>query len=116
MSEPRWNCLRIAGTISPGRYFTIGCLLTLIKLTLDSLVASRVFLRPWSPLSYAIAGEIGGLFSLDRNYQVFYATMLAVALPFLMVGVVLTDRRLRDCGDRRPARGRLAACHQLLRP
>jgi hypothetical protein len=59
---------------------------------------STVLLRPWSPLSYAITGEIGGLFSLDRNDQIFYATMLAVALPFLVVGVVLTDCRLRDAG------------------
>jgi len=98
MSEPRQDLLRFGGTISPGRYFTIGCLLTLSKLTLDRLVASMVFGRPWSPLSYAITGEIGGLFSLDRNDQIFYATMLALALPFLVVGVVLTVRRLRDAG------------------
>ena len=98
MSEPRWNLLRFGGTISPTRYFTIGFLLTLIKQVLDHFVASRVFGRPWSPLSYAITGEIGGLFSLDRDDQVFYATMLALALPFLVVGVVLTVRRLRDAG------------------
>jgi uncharacterized membrane protein YhaH (DUF805 family) len=98
MSEPRWNLLRLGGTISPTRYFTIGFLLTLIKQVLDLFVASRVFGKPWSPLNYAITGEIGGLFSLDRNDQVFYATMLALALPFLVVGVVLTVRRLRDVG------------------
>ncbi len=57
-----------------------------------------VFGRPWSPLSYAITGEIGGLFALDRDDQFLYATMLALALPFLVVGLVLTVRRLRDAG------------------
>ena len=83
-------------TISPGSYFTIGFLLTLLKQGLDRIVATRFFGKPWSPLSYAVTGEIGGLFSLDRDDQIFYATMLAVALPFLVVGVVLTVRRLRD--------------------
>jgi uncharacterized membrane protein YhaH (DUF805 family) len=86
------------GTIAPARYFSIGFVLTVIKQLLDLFVASRVFGRPWSPLSYALTGEIGGLFSLDRADQIFYATMLAVALPFLAVGIVLTVRRLRDAG------------------
>ena len=84
--------------ISPARYFTIGFSLTLVKLALDRLVATMVFGKPWSPLSYAITGEIGGVFALARDDQVFYATMLAMALPFLVVGVVLTIRRLRDAG------------------
>ena len=98
MPLPRWYDSLTARTISRGNYFTIGFLLTLIKQGLDRLVATGVFGRPWSPLSYAVTGEIGGLFSLDRDDQVFYATMLAVALPFLVVGVVLTVRRLRDAG------------------
>jgi len=98
MSGPRGNPWRFDGTTSPGRYFTIGCGLSPIKLALDHLVATRAFGRPWSPLSYAITGEIGGLFSLDRDDQVFFATMLALALPFLAVGLVLTVRRLHDAG------------------
>jgi uncharacterized membrane protein YhaH (DUF805 family) len=98
MSELRRIILRRGTTISPGRYFTIGFALTLVKLTLDYLVATSGFGKPWSPLSYAITGEIGGLFSLDRSDQIFYATMLAVALPFILIGVVLTVRRLRDAG------------------
>jgi uncharacterized membrane protein YhaH (DUF805 family) len=96
MSAPRWNFLGFRGTISPRSYFGIGFVLTLVKVTLDRIVATTIFGRPWSPLSYAITGEIGGLFSLDRDDQVFYATMLTFALPFLVVGVALTVRRLRD--------------------
>jgi len=98
MSEPRWNLLPFGGTISPARYFTIGLLLALIKQAIDRFVASMVFGKPWSPLSYAITGEIGSLFSLDRDALVFYATMFALALPFLVVGVVLTACRLRNAG------------------
>jgi uncharacterized membrane protein YhaH (DUF805 family) len=98
MLIPRWDPLRFGGTISPGSYFSIGFLLTALKVGLDRLVATRVFNRPWSPISYALTGEIGGLFSLDRNDQEFYATMLLVAFPFVVVGVILTVRRLRDAG------------------
>ena len=66
MSDPQTNPLRFGGTISPGRYFGIGLLLTLIKQGIDQAIATSVFGRPWSPLSYAVTGEIGGLFSLDR--------------------------------------------------
>jgi uncharacterized membrane protein YhaH (DUF805 family) len=98
MSEPQRNFLRCGGTTSPGRYFAIGFVLTLIKQGLDHLLATRAFGRPWSPMSYAVTGVIGGLLSLDRDDQIFYATMLAAAFPFLVVGVVLTVRRLRDAG------------------
>jgi uncharacterized membrane protein YhaH (DUF805 family) len=98
MSELRRTILRHGTTISRGRYFTIGFALTLMKLTLDYFVATSGFGKPWSPLSYAITGEIGGLFSLGRRDQIFYPAMLAVALPFILIGVVLTARRLRDAG------------------
>ncbi len=98
MSEPRWSQLLFGGTTSPRSYFTIGFLLTVVKQGLDRVLATRVFFRPWSPLSYALTGEIGGLFSLVRDDQIFYATMLTLALPFLVIGLVLTTRRLRDAG------------------
>lgn len=98
MPPTRRNVLRFDGTIGPNRYFAIGLGLTLLKQLLDRLVAAGVFGRPWSPMSYAFTGVVGGLFSLDRDDQIFYAAMLALALPFVVIGVVLTVRRLRDAG------------------
>jgi uncharacterized membrane protein YhaH (DUF805 family) len=98
MPQPLRDLLRPRGTIARTRYLAIGLLLTLIKMGLDYQIATRVFGQPWSPLRYAITGEIGGLFSLDDGDQFFYATMLGVALPFIVVGVILTVQRLRDAG------------------
>jgi hypothetical protein len=98
MSGAGWKALGVGATIGRGPYFTIGFVLTLIKFGIDRFVAGYCFDRSWSPWSYALTGEIGGLFSLDREDQVFYATMLAFALPFVVIGVVLTVRRLRDVG------------------
>ncbi len=98
MSTSRRYFLSFAGTISPARYFAIGLGLTLIKQWLDRMLATGLYGRPWSPWSYALTGEIGGLLSLDQDDRVFYATMLALALPFVVIGVVLTIRRLRDAG------------------
>ena len=70
-----------AGTIDGGRYFAIGLGLTVVKQALDYLLAWRVFGRPWTPFDYAFPGQVGGLFSLDRQEQVFYLSMLAPLAP-----------------------------------
>src|SRR5262249_35220928 len=84
--------------IGPGRYFATGVLLAAVKWPLDCLLASRVFGRPWSPADYAFPGQLGGILTLDREDQVFYLAMLALALPFLAVGLALAVRRFRDAG------------------
>ena len=98
MSGPRTNPLAFGGTTSQATYAGVGFLLTALKMGLDRMVATYAFQRPWTPLNYAITGEIGGLFSLDGDDQRFYATMLAIATPFIAVGLVMTVRRLRDVG------------------
>jgi hypothetical protein len=71
MTEPRWNLMRFEETVTPRSYFLIGLSLALMKQVIDRMVSDRVFGRTWSPLSYAVTGEIGGLFSLRRDDQVF---------------------------------------------
>jgi uncharacterized membrane protein YhaH (DUF805 family) len=98
MSQTRWDLLSAKGRVARVPYLAIGVALTALKMLLDWWVASNVFGRPWSPTSYALSGEIGGIFALDPADQFFYRTMLAISLPFLVIGLVLTVRRLRDAG------------------
>src|ERR1700733_4536387 len=98
MVASKWNTMKFEGRISRLPYFAIGLSLTIVKQLIDWMVARGLFGRPWTPMSYALTGEIEGLFSLDQAEQSFYSIMLAVALPFLAIGLLLTVRRLRDVG------------------
>jgi uncharacterized membrane protein YhaH (DUF805 family) len=98
MIGPRWDWLSLSGRTSRSRYLATGVLLTAIKMGINGAVTSWVFLRPWAPTMYPLTGEIRGLFALGREDQFFYLAMLAISLPFVAVGLVLTVRRLRDAG------------------
>lgn len=98
MPATRFGRPEFHGVIGPGRYLAAGVLLAAVKLPLDYLLAAQVFGRPWSPADYAFPNQLGGVLSLDRDDQIFYVSMLALALPFLVVGLALTVRRLRDAG------------------
>src|SRR4051794_22228690 len=84
--------------VGPGRFFITGVWLFALKFLIDRLVATIGFGRPWSLLNYLIPGESYGLPFLPAPERVFYATMLAVALPFVWIGIALTLRRLTDAG------------------
>ncbi len=87
------------GTIDRKAYFAVGVILFAVKHLLDRFIASFGFDLPWSVFNYWLVGEgTGGIDDKPLNLLTFYATMLAVALPFIWVGVVLTLRRLRDIG------------------
>lgn len=91
--------VRPDGTVGRGTYVAVGLLLFAVKHNLDRLVASLVFHRPWGLFNYLVPPEGGApLTSLDASSLTFYATMVALALPFIAVGVVLTLGRLRDAG------------------
>ena len=75
-----------------GDYAKWGVLLWAVKYNLDRYVASAVFDSPWYPWSYLLgirdASSHGGLL----------LALLALSLPFILWGVTLTMRRLRDAG------------------
>ncbi len=55
-----------------------------------------VFDRGWGFTNYLIPNESFTLLALPRDERAFYWVMLAVALPFVAVGIVVTLCRLRD--------------------
>lgn len=85
----RWD-----GTVDRGTYVLVGVVLFILKHNLDRLVASLVFHQEWSPFNYLKPLDEFSWAYVQKN-AAFYATMVAMALPFIWTGVVLTIRRLR---------------------
>lgn len=83
----------LRGRVTQSEYLRAGGLLVALKLTIDWLLCTQVFDRPWSPLVYTMAVP-GGLMraGLDTGWIV----LAIVAMPFCWVGAALTVRRLRD--------------------
>jgi uncharacterized membrane protein YhaH (DUF805 family) len=87
------------GEIDRGPYAVIGLICFAVKHNADRFVARTVFHRPWGLFNYLIPpGEPLRITSLPKQDVEFFATLLAIALPFIWVGVVLTVRRLRSIG------------------
>ena len=89
------DAFRVRGPLSRGRYAVLGAGLALAKVNVDRLLAS-VHGRYWDPIHYWIPGERLG--ELSRADLPLYASLAAVAVPFVWTGVLLTLRRLRDAG------------------
>lgn len=87
---------RRSGRIGPAAFFAIGVALFALKFALDRTVATLGFGRGWSITNYLVPNETYALPSLPPGERTFYLTMLAVALPFVWIGLVVTFRRLRD--------------------
>ncbi|MBZ5647810.1 MAG: SRPBCC family protein [Acidobacteriia bacterium] len=86
------------GTVGRGQYFGYGATLFALKYTVDRVVAKQVFHRPWTPLNYYEPAGAFSIVSLPASEQRFFYTMLAIAIPFIWFGVLLTVKRLRDLG------------------
>ena len=87
---------RRSGRIGPAAFFAIGVTLFVVKFALDRTVATLGFGRGWSVMNYLIPNEAYALPALPPAERTFYLTMLAVALPFVWIGLHVTLRRLRD--------------------
>jgi hypothetical protein len=86
-----------AGTVDRGTYAVVGAVGFALKHNLDRLVATYGFHRPWGLFNYWMpVRDVARITQVRGKEAVFLATMLAMALPFIWVGVVLTLKRLRS--------------------
>ena len=101
----RWQ-----GTMDRGKYALAGVGAAALKFALDRFVAVEVFHRQWVPWFYIVAPwrpNVIGTASTKPWVQstgstdaaTFAAVMMAIALPFIWLGVTLTVQRLRDAGQ-----------------
>ncbi len=88
---------RPSGTVDRGTYALVGVLGFALKHNLDRLLATYGFHRPWGLFNYWVPiGNVGRITALGGSEARFLETMVALALPFIWVGVVLTAKRLRS--------------------
>ncbi len=87
---------RWSGKIDRGPYAVIGVALFVVKHNIDRAVAILGFHRPWSLFYYLSPTDAARVTSLPASDLRFYSTLLAIAIPFIYVGTLLTIKRLRS--------------------
>lgn len=88
-----------SGTVNRGTYALVGLLGFALKHNLDRFVASFAFHRHWGVFNYWIpVRDVARITQLPRSEAVFLATMVALSLPFIWLGVSMTMKRLRGAG------------------
>ncbi len=90
------RCIGSDARLRPVGFFATGVWLFALKFLIDRLVATQLFGRSWPVLNYLIPLESVRVLSGTRADRWFYSTMLAVALPFVVLGMLVTLARLRD--------------------
>ena len=92
----RWQ-----GRVSRGTYAAVGVSAFAVKYLLDHWVAGAAFHREWMPWNYLfpLGQQVPWSTARTAGDPIFAATMLAIALPFIWLGVTLTVQRLRDAGQ-----------------
>jgi len=90
---------RPGGTVDRKTYVLVGAVAFFLKNNLDRFVAAYVFHRYWGFLNYWIPVEgMVRITNLRGREAIFLETMVAIALPFVWLGVVMTLKRLRSAG------------------
>jgi hypothetical protein len=85
------------GRIDRRTYALVGLIGFAIKHNLDRLVATFGFHRPWTLFNYWMPlRDVPRVTQVPGDQAIFLATMVAISLPFIWVGVVLTLKRLRS--------------------
>lgn len=87
------------GTVDRKTYLLVGVIGFAIKHNLDRLVATYAFHRRWGLFNYWVPiGDVGRITDLHSDQARFLGTLLALAVPFVWIGVMLTLKRLRSAG------------------
>jgi uncharacterized membrane protein YhaH (DUF805 family) len=85
------------GTVDRGTYALVGLIGFAIKHNLDRIVATYGFHRPWGFFNYVEpVRDVGRIMAVHGEEAWFLATLVALSLPFIWVGVVMTMKRLRS--------------------
>jgi uncharacterized membrane protein YhaH (DUF805 family) len=87
--------LRWGGRLDRGPYAAAGVLLFALKHNVDRAVAIVGFDRPWSLFYYLWPSDAARITSMPAEDARFYSTLLAIAIPFIYIGTLLTTKRLR---------------------
>jgi uncharacterized membrane protein YhaH (DUF805 family) len=87
-----------SGTISRKNFFLIGVIAFLLKSNLDRLFASYFFHRSWGLINYWFPfPSVTQPWLLKGADLRLSASLLALSLPFVWLGIAQTVKRLRDC-------------------
>jgi len=88
-----------SGPIDRQVYIVVGFIGFAVKHNMDRLVATVLFHRKWELLNYWIPLNTAvRVTQLSRSEARFLATMVAISLPFVWIGVAMTIKRLRSAG------------------
>jgi uncharacterized membrane protein YhaH (DUF805 family) len=88
------------GKVDRRTYAIVGLVAFFLKENLDRVVAGVYFHRAWSIFHYWMPlNSTASIRSLPQGDARFIAAMVALALPFIWLGVAMTVRRLRDIGQ-----------------
>jgi uncharacterized membrane protein YhaH (DUF805 family) len=88
----------LEGTVSRTTYAISGVVAFVLKYAIDWSIATLVFHRQWTPLSY---WHLIGLQNAEQPRVTLwmFLLLLVVSLPFLWFGMAMTLLRLRDAGN-----------------
>src|SRR5579864_3361675 len=90
---------RPSGTVDRGTYALVGTVAFVVKNNLDRFVAAHFFHQYWGFINYWVPlRDVGRITQLRGRDAIFLETMVAIALPFVWLGVVMTLKRLRSAG------------------
>jgi uncharacterized membrane protein YhaH (DUF805 family) len=88
------------GKVDRKTYAIVGLVAFFLKENVDRVVAGIYFHRAWNIFHYWVPlNSNASIRALPEDDARFIATMVALALPFIWLGVAMTVRRLRDIGE-----------------